>query len=79
MNQPQIKIKDTKEVICSNCKNNTFTSCFMMREVNPLTIGATKKTLVPIEVMQCVKCFTVLEDTVPEELKNKNPKSSLIK
>lgn len=75
---PQVKIEETKELLCKNCNNNTFIGCFLMREVNPLTIGASKKTLVPIEVMQCSKCLTVLEDTVPPQLLN-NKKPSLIK
>jgi DNA-directed RNA polymerase subunit RPC12/RpoP len=71
MNQPQIKIQETKEITCSKCSNNTFVPCFIMREVNRLTIGSSKKTVVPIEVMQCSKCFTIFEDSLPEELKNK--------
>jgi len=79
MNQPQIRIKETKEIVCTNCKNNTFVPCFLMREVEKLMIGASKKTLVPIEVMQCAKCYTLLDDTVPEELKNKPTSNILMK
>lgn len=79
MNQPKIRIKETSEITCKNCKNNTFVPCFIMREIDRLTVGSSKKTLVPIEVMQCPKCFTILEDTLPEELQKKSNSNVLIK
>lgn len=80
MNQPQIQIKpqDTKEILCSKCGNNTFSPCYLMREVKKSAIVTSKKTLLPIEVFGCNKCHHVLEDTLPIEMQQ-SPKNSLIK
>ncbi len=68
--QPKIGIKDTSEVTCDQCQNNTFTQAMYMRKVSALITGTGKPMYVPIEqAIVCTKCGHCNEEFVPAELK----------
>lgn len=67
----QIKIEDTKEVVCEKCGHDVFQFGAFMRSVSPILTGANKTTYVPVETTYCVKCGHANEEFRPTELKKK--------
>lgn len=69
--QQRLNVKDTSEVICDNCKGTVFSEGMFLRKVSALLTGQPKDSYLPIATFYCVKCHTVNDCFVPEELKNK--------
>lgn len=69
--KPQITLDQTTEVLCSNpdCGNNIFTEGLMLRKVSKFLSGTAQDGLIPITITYCVKCNTVLDETLPSQLK----------
>jgi DNA-directed RNA polymerase subunit RPC12/RpoP len=70
----RLEISETDEVKCSNCDNNVFEQRFMLRKVSRMVIGGDKDMIINITSYKCDKCGTLLEDTIPDELKKSNIK-----
>ncbi len=69
--QQRLSVKDTSEVVCDNCKGTTFSEGMFLRKVSALLTGQPKDSYLPIATFYCVKCHTVNDCFIPEELKNK--------
>jgi len=62
MNENQninIDISQTEEVICDECKNNTFQQAFQLRKVSAIIAG--QEGLLPVLVYECTKCGHINE------------------
>jgi hypothetical protein len=68
-NQPKVTIKDTTEVVCSNCGKSTFQDAVKLRRVSPLVSGQPREIYIPVPVFVCVSCWNVNDEFIPEELK----------
>ena len=69
--QQRLSVKDTSEVVCDNCKGTIFSEGMFLRKVSALITGQPKDSYLPIATFYCVKCHTVNDCFIPEELKNK--------
>lgn len=69
--QQRLSVKDTSEVVCDNCKGTTFSEGMFLRKVSALLTGQPKDSYLPIATFYCVKCHTVNDCFIPDELKNK--------
>jgi hypothetical protein len=70
--QPQqvnIKPEDLQSVACS-CGGELYLPSFKFKKVNKLLTGAPKDQIIPIEVFVCAACGQILNELLPEELKN---------
>ena len=67
--QPRVTIKDTTEVLCSKCQNNSFHEAMFLRSVSPLLTGNPKVSYIPIPCFACDICGNVNDEFVPQELK----------
>lgn len=57
---PQISLKDTKEVLCP-CGHNLFKQVVQLREVSPILSGTGRTEYVPMAALACDKCNKVFE------------------
>ena len=69
--QQRLSVKDTNEVVCDNCKGTIFSEGMFLRKVSALLTGQPKDSYLPIATFYCVKCHTVNDCFIPDELKNK--------
>lgn len=69
--QQRLSVKDTSEVVCDICKGNIFSEGMFLRKVSALLTGQPKDSYLPIATFYCVKCHTVNDCFIPDELKNK--------
>jgi len=67
-------IEDLEGVQCENCKCEIFAEGVMIRTVSALLTGTGKEGIVPIPAMYCIKCQTVVDRLLPEELRSKKIK-----
>lgn len=63
---PQVKInpKDLKDYVCPNCNSYTFNQIFVLKTVNPLTVGLPpgEERALPVAIgFQCTECGTIPE------------------
>ena len=68
--QVQITINNTTEIVCE-CGNNIFQEATLLRRASRILTGGPKDTIIPIPVPYCVKCFSPLDELLPEELRKK--------
>lgn len=68
LQQPQVDLKSTEEVVCPKCGCNVFNQGLMLRKVSPLLTGTGQPGLVPISVFECANCHEVLKEYLPTEL-----------
>lgn len=66
---PAIDMSQTEAVRCPECGCEVFEQGMLLRKVSPLLTGTGQPGLVPVMAFHCVKCGTVLEEYLPEELK----------
>lgn len=64
-----ISLDKTTEITCLDCGNNTFIEGTMLRKVSRFLVGSSQDGLLPIIVMICSKCHSVLKETLPVQLK----------
>lgn len=67
LQQPQVDLKNTEEVICPNCGGKVFNQSLMLRKVSPLLTGTGQPGLIPISVFECTKCHEILKEYLPKE------------
>lgn len=61
-----ISLKDTEELICKECGNNTFQQVMYLRKLSALLSPSGQDTLIPVAVFQCTKCHEILPETMPD-------------
>jgi len=67
MNQQQINIdpiKDGTQIVCKECGGKIFEQGVFLYKISAVLMG--QETLAPIAFFHCKKCFTILEETLPE-------------
>jgi hypothetical protein len=55
MNEPKIKLEDTRELTCE-CGHALFKQAITMREISSLMSGTGKVEIVPLAIIVCEKC-----------------------
>lgn len=55
-------LKNATEMICENCKNDTFIEVLKIRKLSKLYTGQQKDTLIPIPMFACSKCGHINKD-----------------
>ena len=68
--QLNISLDKTTEIKCKTCNSNVFTEGTLLRKVSKFLVGSAQDALVPIQIMACMKCNEVLDETIPIQLKN---------
>jgi predicted RNA-binding Zn-ribbon protein involved in translation (DUF1610 family) len=51
-----INLKDSTEIVCSECGNKTFIQSFMIRKISAIESPTGEETIVPIPVFECSQC-----------------------
>jgi hypothetical protein len=64
-----IDFKKTTPTVCVNCDNQVFQEGLMLRKISKFLAGTDTDAIMPIQVYICSKCSTILEDTLPEQLR----------
>ena len=65
---PRVDISATSPLVCE-CGNPSFKEVMYMRKESRLMSGLPEDRLVPIPLIACDKCGTLLEDFIPAPLK----------
>lgn len=78
LNQPRISLNETTGVTCEDCGNDIFVTGFIIRKVSRLVTGGAQDGIVPVNAFICSKCGAVLEDLLPEGIRENNKKSSIV-
>lgn len=68
-NNINISLDKTTEITCKHCNNNIFTEGILLRKISKFLIGSAQDGLIPINVMICMKCSSILEETLPPQLR----------
>jgi hypothetical protein len=68
--QLNISLDKTTEIKCKSCNNNVFTEGTLLRKVSKFLVGSAQDGIIPIQIMVCIKCNEVLDETIPIQLKN---------
>lgn len=69
--QMNIDLTKTEEIICSECQGKTFEEVILLRRVSRFIVQTTQDALIPITVMACKNCKTILQETMPVQLRDK--------
>ena len=65
--QIQVDLKQTTEVVCESCGNDTFTQVYHMRKLSALLSPTGQETMIPIQVFACAKCGHINKGFLPKE------------
>jgi hypothetical protein len=69
--QPQIDLKQAKEMVCTNseCDGTVFIPGTKFLKVSRLVTGTAKDAIIPVELYLCGDCGEINTDLLPDELK----------
>ena len=65
--QMNIDLSQTEEVICDECKNETFTQQYQMRKLSALLSPTGQESMIPIQIFACAKCGHINKGFLPKE------------
>ena len=70
--QPQIDLKQAKEMVCTNdeCEGTVFIQGTKFLKVSRLATGQSKDAIIPVELYLCGDCGEINADLLPDELKS---------
>ena len=68
-NQPKIDISTSKPVVCGECGYDVFLPAVKMRKISKLLTGTPQDVLLPLDVMVCGECGSILDEMIPNDLK----------
>lgn len=68
-NQPKIDISTSKPITCADCGYDVFLPAVKMRKISKLITGTPQDVLLPMNVYCCGQCGAVLNELVPNEIK----------
>ena len=68
--QQQIDLSKTTPIQCVNCEGQLFHEALILRKESRFVSGLPFDRTVPIPVFACMSCGRVVEETVPEQLKD---------
>jgi DNA-directed RNA polymerase subunit RPC12/RpoP len=69
--QPQIDFSKATEMECQECKGTVFIPANKFLKVSKLITGTPNDAIVPVELYLCGDCGEIIEELLPEQLKNK--------
>lgn len=61
--------KDLKTLTCEKCQGEVFAEGLIIKTVSPLLTGNGKEGMLPIPAFYCVKCQTVVDKYLPEDMR----------
>jgi len=64
-----INLKDSTEIVCTECGNKTFIQAFLIRKISAIESPMGQETIVPVSVYECSSCGYLDPYFVPEILK----------
>jgi len=64
MNDLNIDLSQTTEILCDDCGHNTFQQTYYIRKVSAVLAG--QESVLPISVFECTRCGHVNELFVPK-------------
>jgi hypothetical protein len=67
---PNIKFSDTIALTCSKCENEVFQPVVLFRKVSAIMSETGQEGLIPINAQQCTECKTLLQELLPDGLKD---------
>lgn len=69
--RPSVNItpKDLKTLECEECHGIVFSEGIIIKTVSALLTGNGKEGMVPIPAFYCVKCQTVVDKYLPEDMR----------
>tara|TARA_B100000780_G_C21029265_1_gene412653 strand:+ start:415 stop:666 length:252 start_codon:yes stop_codon:yes gene_type:complete len=70
-NKPQIDFSKATEMECQECKGTVFIPANKFLKVSKLVTGTPNDAIVPVELYLCGDCGEIVEELLPEQLKNK--------
>ena len=70
-NKPQIDFSKATEMECQECKGTVFIPANKFLKVSKLVTGTPNDAIVPVELYFCGDCGEIVEELLPEQLKNK--------
>ena len=70
MQQPNINWSQATDVICPNCKHQYFNEVVMLKKFSKILTMDEDKVM-PISVLKCESCNTIMEELLPPELRKK--------
>jgi len=70
-NRPSMNItpKDLKTLTCEKCQGEVFAEGLIIKTVSALLTGNGKEGMLPIPAFYCVKCQTVVDKYLPEDMR----------
>jgi len=75
MNQPQIDLKNTESIEHENGK--VWAQGFLLRKISKFVTGTAEDGIMPIPVFYNPTTGEVLQETLPKELRDDQPKNPL--
>jgi len=73
MQQPNLNWSQGADMLCSNCNHQYFNEVMMIKKFSKILTGMDDDKVIPISVLKCEKCGTIMEELLPPELrKNKS-------
>ena len=70
-NQPQIDFSKATEMECQECKGTVFIPANKFLKVSKIVTGTPNDAIIPVELYLCGDCGEIVEELLPNELKNK--------
>ena len=67
--QMNITPRDLKTLTCEKCQGEVFGEGLIIKTVSPLLTGNGKEGMLPIPAFYCVKCQTVVDKYLPEDMR----------
>jgi len=61
--------KDLRTLTCENCQGEVFAEGIIIKIVSALLTGNGKEGMLPIPAFYCVKCQTVVDKYLPENMR----------
>ena len=71
-NKPQIDFSKATEMYCQECKGTVFIPANKFLKVSKIVTGTPNDAIIPVELYLCGNCGEIVEELLPNELKNKN-------
>ena len=75
--QVRITLDKTQPTVCK-CGGQVFSEGVILRKVSRILTGQPEDGVMPIPAFYCVKCHEILQDMLPNEVKNELNKGKVV-
>ena len=69
--QPKIDLSQATEMRCQECGGTVFIPGTKFLKLSRIATGQPKDAIIPVELYLCGNCGEIVEELLPNELKNK--------